>query len=113
MKKIHRKLYENHLTQLYLERELRIIQTCQHKNILKINDLLFEEDYVNLVSEYCQYGDLFEYTFNQGMLTEKESINFFLQILDGLEYLHSRNIAHCDLKPENIFVNKNKNFENW
>jgi serine/threonine protein kinase len=45
------------------------------------------------------------------MLTEKESINFFLQILDGLEYLHSRNIAHCDLKTENILIYKNKNLK--
>jgi serine/threonine protein kinase len=108
LKRINRKLYQTNLNELYLERELRINQICQHKNILTIKDIIFEEAHVNLISEYCSNGDLFEYIFNQEMLSEKESINFFLQILDGLEYLHSRNVAHCDLKTENIFIDKNK-----
>jgi serine/threonine protein kinase len=108
LKRIDRKLYHANLNELYLERELRIHQTCQHKNILSIEDILFEKDHVNLISEYCSNGDLFEYIFHQGILSEKESINFFIQILDGLEYLHSRNIVHCDLKTENIFIDKNK-----
>jgi serine/threonine protein kinase len=94
---------------MQLERKQRLIQTCQHKNIVKIQDIIFEDNYVNLISEYCQNGDLYDYIFDQGMLSEKEAIRLFVQILDGLEYLHSKNIAHCDLKSENIFLDKNKN----
>jgi serine/threonine protein kinase len=108
LKRINRQLYPTHLSEFDLEREIRITQACQHKNILATEDIIFEEDYVDLISEYCSNGDLFEYIFSQGLLSEKESIRFFIQILDGLEYLHSTNIAHCNLKPENIFIDKNK-----
>lgn len=35
----------------------------------------------------------------------KESLNIFLSILEGVEFIHSRNLIHRDLKPLNIFIN--------
>mmetsp|Transcript_7962 Transcript_7962/g.7456 ORF Transcript_7962/g.7456 Transcript_7962/m.7456 type:complete len:115 (-) Transcript_7962:387-731(-) len=60
------------------------------------------------VLEYAPNGDLFDFV-RLGNLTQNDSMKIFEQILDGLEYLHSRGIAHRDIKLENILVDKDNN----
>ncbi|XP_068031282.1 death-associated protein kinase 2-like isoform X3 [Anomalospiza imberbis] len=49
-------------------------------------------------------GELFDFIAEKEMLSEEEAIEFLGQILCGVEYLHTRLIAHFDLKPENIML---------
>jgi serine/threonine protein kinase len=52
--------------------------------------------------EYALKGDLDSYLATIGIPTEAEAIDIFDQILNGIAYLHSRNVVHRDLKPQNI-----------
>lgn len=61
--------------------------------------------------EYCSGGDLFDYIVENGHIEEHEAARIFLQILDGIEYMHSRGISHRDLKPENILLDENRNIK--
>ena len=45
----------------------------------------------------------------QPKITEDEALEYFVMILLGLDFLHSKNIFHRDLKPGNIFINELKN----
>jgi len=54
--------------------------------------------------EYCSNGELFETIINKGCFSEETARHYFLQLLEGLTYLHSSGIAHRDLKPENLFI---------
>ena len=54
--------------------------------------------------EYAPYGDFFDLTTNQTRFEEKVVRTFFHQLIEGLEYLHSKNIAHLDIKPENLLL---------
>uniref|UniRef100_A0A8C5CCB2 Protein kinase domain-containing protein n=1 Tax=Gadus morhua TaxID=8049 RepID=A0A8C5CCB2_GADMO len=47
---------------------------------------------------------LFDFLAQKESLSEEEATQFIKQILEGVNYLHSRNIAHFDLKPENIML---------
>ncbi|KAM9223851.1 LOW QUALITY PROTEIN: death-associated protein kinase 2 [Leptosomus discolor] len=49
-------------------------------------------------------GELFEFLAQKESLSEEEATRFIKQILDGGNYLHSKKIAHFDLKPENIML---------
>ena len=65
-----------------------------------------------MTMEYCQNGDLFDLVKKFGKLNEGIARNLFLQILNGLEYLHSKvGVAHLDLKLENILVSQNFNIK--
>merc|ERR1719191_1888950 len=51
-------------------------------------------------------GELFDHIVGRGRLPEDEARYVFLQIVEGLKYIHSKNIIHRDLKPENILIDQ-------
>jgi len=57
--------------------------------------------------EYCPHGDLFKLLKNNGPLPKSLTNYFFHQITEALEHCHQRGIAHGDLKPENLLIDKN------
>lgn len=87
-----------------LEREVAILQSIKHKHIIEILESRQTEDNLYLVLEYATGGELFDYIVDKGMLSEEESIPLIRQMLEALAYLHSRGIAHRDLKLENILM---------
>lgn len=68
-----------------------------------------------LLIDYVPGGDLFqqleENHFLKGKYTEDYVAKVMVQILDALAYMHSKNIAHRDLKPDNLLLNKHENCE--
>ncbi|KAJ4922963.1 hypothetical protein JOQ06_021283 [Pogonophryne albipinna] len=49
-------------------------------------------------------GELFDFLAEKESLSEEDATQFLKQILDGVFYLHAKQIAHFDLKPENIML---------
>ncbi|OLP89587.1 Calcium/calmodulin-dependent protein kinase type 1 [Symbiodinium microadriaticum] len=60
--------------------------------------------YKVVVMEVVHGKELAEHIALQGALKESMARHIFLQVLDGLSYMHSRGIIHRDLKPENVMV---------
>lgn len=58
--------------------------------------------------EYASGGELFNYIVNKKRLEEAEASFFFVQIINGLEYIHKNNIVHRDMKPENLLLTEGK-----
>ena len=88
-------------------REIKISSELNHPNIIKIHKILEDDKYYLVVMEYCEEGELFNYIVKKNRLSEKESSFFYYQLINAVEYLHSKGIAHRDLKPENILLGEN------
>jgi len=89
------------------EQELRILQGLVHPNIVRIEDVIFEEELIFVIMEYYPNGELFGYIVSREFLPEHEIKRVFGQIVSTVAYLHEKNISHRDLKPENIVMDEN------
>uniref|UniRef100_A0A671N960 non-specific serine/threonine protein kinase n=1 Tax=Sinocyclocheilus anshuiensis TaxID=1608454 RepID=A0A671N960_9TELE len=87
-----------------IEREVDILQELQHPNIITLHDVYENRTDVVLILELVSGGELFDFLAQKESLSEEEATEFIKQILNGVQYLHSKKIAHFDLKPENIML---------
>ncbi|NWZ26128.1 DAPK3 kinase, partial [Asarcornis scutulata] len=81
-----------------IEREVDILREIQHPNIITLHDIFENKTDVVLILELVSGGELFDFLAEKESLTEEEATQFLKQILDGVHYLHSKRIAHFDLK---------------
>jgi serine/threonine protein kinase/lipopolysaccharide biosynthesis regulator YciM len=87
-------------------REAKITASLDHHNIVKVFDLLIDNNNYYLIMEFIDGTSLRNYLENRNEINILNEIDLFLQILDGVEYAHNKNIVHRDLKPENIMLSK-------
>ncbi|KAM8893506.1 death-associated protein kinase 2a isoform 2-T2 [Spinachia spinachia] len=87
-----------------IEREVHILRQTQHANIVTLHDVYENRTDVVLILELVSGGELFDFLAQKESLSEEEATQFIKQILEGVNYLHAKKIAHFDLKPENIML---------
>ncbi|KCZ76030.1 CMGC/CDK protein kinase, partial [Anncaliia algerae PRA109] len=79
-------------------REISILKSLDHPNILRYIDTLLDENECIIIFEYV------EYTLLGYLQLYKNNVNLIEQLLEGILYIHQNKIMHRDLKPENILV---------
>lgn len=99
------------------KRESVCYSKFDHPNIIKMiesventqsnNSLDTRASTVSYIAlEYAKYGDLFEIISNAGYMSEELARSIFHQLVDGIEHMHQRKVAHLDLKIENILLDE-------
>ena len=88
-------------------KENEIITKFNHINVIFVFAIIEDAENYYIVMEYCKTGELFDYIVAHQYLSEEESSIFFYQLINGVEYIHSKGIAHRDLKPENLLLTEN------
>ena len=87
-----------------LQNELSILGSKSHPNIIRIVDLLEDDDNFYVVSEVVKGGELFKRLTKLESFSEAQAADIIHQIMLGLNYLHKQSITHRDIKPENILL---------
>ncbi|CAD8095352.1 unnamed protein product [Paramecium primaurelia] len=111
IKKLH--LVRDEIDAKRVLREIRILRTMQHENILHLENLIYDESNkelefgeIYLVTNYLEV-DLYKIIKSGQNLTDQHYQYIIYQLLKGLKYLHSASIVHRDIKPSNILATEN------
>uniref|UniRef100_A0A671KSJ8 non-specific serine/threonine protein kinase n=1 Tax=Sinocyclocheilus anshuiensis TaxID=1608454 RepID=A0A671KSJ8_9TELE len=105
------KLARHILTGKELFREVRIMKTLHHPNIVQLFEVIETEKTLYLVMEYASGGEVFDYLVSHGRMKEIEARAKFRQIVSAVHYCHQKNIVHRDLKAENLLLDADANIK--
>ncbi|CAG5039703.1 unnamed protein product [Parnassius apollo] len=93
----------------FLPRELDVLIRVNHPHIIHVSNILQRRAKYFIFLRFAEHGDLLDFLTHHGALPEKQSRLWMRQILSGIQYIHALNIAHRDLKCENILITANYN----
>ena len=93
----------------YIECEKAILKDLAHPNILKLNEIKETSEKIYIITEYYNGGTLTNFLENYLEKNNKplseEIVQYIMrQIIEGMKYLHNKNIMHRDLKPQHIML---------
>ena len=87
------------------EREAKAVAALSHPNILAIHDFGRHDGVAYAVTELLE-GETLRGKIDTGPVSQRQAIDWSLQVAKGLSAAHERGIVHRDLKPDNVFVTK-------
>jgi len=101
-------LYSNNVEQVFdsMREEIEVLRSLDHENIVKLYEVYENKLELFLVQELCNGGELFHRITELGRYTERDAASVLIQIFRGLAHMHEKNIAHCDLKPDNFLFHE-------
>ncbi|KAI4194904.1 MAG: hypothetical protein LQ346_003595 [Caloplaca aetnensis] len=94
-----------------LKREIDLLRDLQHKNIVQYLGSNSDDEHFNIFLEYVPGGSVAGMLNSYGQLQEPLIRSFVRQILDGLSYLHGKDIIHRDIKGANVLVDGKGNIK--
>ena len=86
--------------------EVQILQRTRHKNIVRLYDSFESNKHIVFVMELCAGGDLLNYVRKRRKLKEDSAKFVFRQVVEGLQYCHSKGIVHRDMKLDNLLLDE-------
>ncbi|XP_024972333.1 CBL-interacting serine/threonine-protein kinase 8 isoform X1 [Cynara cardunculus var. scolymus] len=94
-----------------IKREISIMKLVRHPNVVRLHEVLASRTKIYIILEFITGGELFDKIVHHGRLSEKDSRRYFQQLIDGVEYCHSKGVYHRDLKPENLLLDSQGNLK--
>ncbi|CAN7111723.1 unnamed protein product [Brassica rapa subsp. narinosa] len=82
-----------------------------HPNILKIHEVMATKSKIYIVMELASGGELFSKLLRRGRLPESTARRYFQQLASALQFSHRDGVAHRDVKPQNLLLDREGNLK--
>ncbi|AQK57170.1 Putative CBL-interacting protein kinase family protein isoform 1 [Zea mays] len=94
-----------------IKREISTMKLIKHPNVVRIYEVMGSKTKIYIVLEFATGGELFDTIVNHGRMREDEARRYFQQLINAVDYCHSRGVYHRDLKPENLLLDSYGNLK--
>jgi len=91
--------------------EIKFLKTLEHENIIRLEHVEEDNQYIYIFTEYCPGGDVYTFIEKNGKLNEDLARNLFRQMVDAVEYCHRNGTCHHDIKLENCVIDHEMNLK--
>ena len=88
-----------------------ILSDLEYLNIIKYYDCIFEKNKEIIIMKFAEGGNLKEKIEEKKAFEENKIIDWFIEICEGIKYIHNKKIIHRDLKLNNIFLTKDNHIK--
>ncbi|RWR88778.1 CBL-interacting serine/threonine-protein kinase 23-like protein isoform X1 [Cinnamomum micranthum f. kanehirae] len=86
-----------------IKREISTMKLIRHPNVIHMHEVMASKTKIYIVLEFVTGGELFDKIATQGRLKEDEARKYFQQLINAVDYCHSRGVFHRDLKVKENF----------
>ncbi|XP_059440198.1 CBL-interacting serine/threonine-protein kinase 23-like [Corylus avellana] len=90
-----------------IKREISTMKLIRHPNVIRMYEVMASKTKIYIVLEFVTGGELFDKIASKGRFKEDEARKYFQQLVNAVDYCHSRGVFHRDLKPENLLLDAN------
>jgi len=104
IKMIHPKLLSNNEMVARFYSEAKIQAKLNHPNIVTVYDFFEFQDNHYIIMEFVEGESVSKVISHQGPFDIESGTTFFMQILDGINYAHKKNVVHKDIKTSNFIL---------
>jgi polo-like kinase 4 len=98
---------KKHNMEIRVQNEIKIQSELKFQGIVQLRCHFEDSEYVYMILELCEGGNLYRYLKTNGPLNEAGAAAVIKQLLLALEYMHGLNVVHRDLKLSNVLLVKN------
>jgi calcium-dependent protein kinase len=109
MKIVDKGLLNDGFDEEEIANEINILKSLDHPNIIKVYEYFDYKTNLFIVNELIPNGDLFKLIEQKTLLCEPLALRILQQMLSAVHFLHSENVIHGDIKPENIMIDNYNN----
>ncbi|XP_019155528.1 PREDICTED: CBL-interacting serine/threonine-protein kinase 3-like [Ipomoea nil] len=93
------------------KREIATMKLIRHPNVVCLYEVMGSKTKIFLVLEFVTGGELLNKIINDGRMREDEARKYFQQLINAVDYCHSRGVYHRDLKLENLLLDASGNLK--
>ncbi|XP_044510543.1 CBL-interacting serine/threonine-protein kinase 8-like isoform X2 [Mangifera indica] len=111
MKILDRSTIIKHKMADQIKKEISIMKLVRHPNVVRLHEVLASRTKIYIILEFITGGELFDKIVHHRRLSEAEARRYFQQLIDGVDFCHSKGVYHRDLKPENLLLDSQGNLK--
>ena len=96
---------------LRINNEIFLLKLINHKNILRIYEIIESPSFIFIIFEYFNGIKLTDFIKTNGRTPEEKAFHIYCQIISIISYIHDINICHLNLNPEIFLIDQNYNIK--